>query len=728
MRPAVLLALLVASGPAAADPPADPYEAYVRTAAEFRPVRQDAAATRKGFPAWTVMPWPHQWAIGYTEAAGDWCRATGYTGAVLDRADTAAAGRPRGKLDWVERAGLRFYVDHAAGKGLLHLYDGGQEKPHLAALHGAGVRPVPLTAATRDKLRATLRASIAAVKDSPNRAAYALDDEPSWGHFVHPTMWQVTDDPAAYPAWLRAVYGPAAPTRDRWVTYEDIRPKLADWRVRDFDASPLLDQWTFNDSVWANLVGGLVEYANALDPATPCGLVGAQAPSPFGGYDYAKLMRKVQFIEAYNLGSARHLVRSFNPANAVPAVTTVFHQSAADDIWQAWANAAHGGRGHIGWVENWFDGATPKPWHAEVGPTYRELGDKIGPLVAGHQWRHDGVAVYYSHASVQLGWVLDAAAHGKTWTNRNNDHRLAGSAHVRRAWETMLTDAGVQFRYVNYADVIRAGVPAEFKVLVLPACLCLSDAEARRIEAFCRRGGTVVADYLPGVWDQHGKGRPAGGALDGLFGVAHPTDLSARGVFAGTRWVEVDQDAHYDWKTYADFLADPTLPTGPGGFRVVARGLPVGTVTRAGAGRAVLMNLSPQMYNAYRAAGPGPAAARDVFLAHVTAAGVTPRVRVTAAGDAALGHEVTYWHTPGPPGTPGRTVAFVVQNPDVGGGDQGGGNAVGLRTAAVPVTLRFARTVTGVRDERAGKNLGDGREFTLVWKQNEAAVVSFDEP
>ena len=37
---------------------------------------------------------------------------------------------------------LRFYVDHAAGKGMLHLWDGDEVKPHLDALHGTGVRPV----------------------------------------------------------------------------------------------------------------------------------------------------------------------------------------------------------------------------------------------------------------------------------------------------------------------------------------------------------------------------------------------------------------------------------------------------------------------------------------------------------------------------------------------------------------------------------------------------------
>ena len=73
-------------------------------------------------------------------------------------------------------------------------------------------------------------------------------------------------------------------------------------------------------------------------------------------------MRKIQFIEAYNLGGSQAIIRSFNPHNAMPRVTTHLpSQSPNDDIWQTWYYLAHGNRGFIGWVEGWFDGTTPKP-------------------------------------------------------------------------------------------------------------------------------------------------------------------------------------------------------------------------------------------------------------------------------------------------------------------------------------------------------------------------------
>lgn len=707
-----------------ASPTTDPYTHYVRTSLDFQQVKQDKAWAEKAFPGWLFMPWTYQWTIGYTEASGNWSVKHGYNGAFLD-GNGGQPDEPPGKLDWINRFGLRFYLDHTAGKHDLHLWDGGQQKPHLAELHGNGVRTVPVNDALKQKLHAKIKNNISQVKSSPYRAAYALDDEVSWGHFVHPTMWQITDDTAAFPKWLKDVYGTsAAPMRDHWVTYEDIRPHLVSWSVRDFDASPLMDQWSFNDSYWCNFLGELVQYANTLDPETPCGIVGGQAPNAFGGYDYAKLMRKLQYIEAYNLGSSQAIIRSFNPHNALPAVTSEFHQSADDDIWQVWYYLAHGNRGHIGWVENWFDGPTPRPWQAQVAPHYLEAGRKIGPLLLGSEWKHDGIAILYNHPSIQLGWILDAQAHGKTWINRDGDHRLGASHLVRQAWENMLRDSGLQYNFLSYIDVIQTGIPPEYKVLILPACLCLSDAEASAIDAFCRRGGTVLADYLPGVWDQYGKGRPNGGALDTLFGVRHDPALTSTDLFGGgPLWCEVDQDANFGWKTYTEFLSHAnTGLLDPTGFHKAVRKMPTETVNKVGAGTAVLMNLSPQWYNAYRVSGFEAAHKRETFMKRITAGSGPKRwVEIEHAGEPEFGYEITYFRT-----SAGRTVLFVCANPETVGTELGGGNASHLKTGSVNITLKFAQPIRQVRDERSGKALGSGTQFALVWPRNEALVLSFE--
>jgi hypothetical protein len=711
---------VVALGGQAAFGQDDPYEKYVKTSKDFQPVKQDKAWCLKAFPSWTYMPWTYQWTIGYTDASGKWSLDNGYNGAFIDWGRIDTPDSKTGKLNWIDKFALRFYMDHTAGKRYLHLWDGGEMKANAAAIHGGGVRVKPVNDAMAKTLRDLIKANITAVKPSPFRAAYALDDEISWGHFIHPCMWCVTDDKDAYAKWLKEVYGPSAPARTDWITYNDILPKLKTWAIGTFDASQLMDQWTFNDAYWADFLGDLVEYANTVDPATPAGFVGGQAPNAFGGYDYARLMRKIQFIEAYNIGSSQAIIRSFNPHNALPAVTTHFHKDVDDTVWQVWYYLAHGNRGFIGWVEGWFDKDKPKDWHAQVAPCYKEADAKIGPLLSGAEWLHDGVAIYYSHPSIQLGWILDAQAHGKTWINRNGDEKLGASHLVRHAWENMLRDSGLQYNFVSYVDVIQKGVPAEYKVLILPACLCLSDAEARRIKEFATAGGTVVADYLPGLWDQHGKGRPGGGVLDEMFGVKHDPGMTAAALFGGKLWCEVDQDANFSWKTYESFLTNGnTCVKDASGFNKAVRDMGVVKVSKVGKGSAVLMNLSPQWYNAYRVAGFDAAAKRETFMKPVAAAGLKRWVQLKGAGQREFGYEITYW------AKDGRTIVCVCLNPETSGSSTGGGNSVGLKTETVPVTLQFTAAVAGARDERTGKDLGAGSEFKFDWPMNQAIVMSF---
>ena len=65
-------------------------------------------------------------------------------------------------------------------------------------------------------------------------------------------------------------------------------------------------------------------------------------------------------------------------------------------------------------MQDWFDDKTPKPFHDQIAPALKEV-ERLSPLLTGATWQHDGIALYYSHPSIQLGWILDAQAH---WLKR----------------------------------------------------------------------------------------------------------------------------------------------------------------------------------------------------------------------------------------------------------------------------------------------------------------------
>jgi hypothetical protein len=694
----------------------DAYLAYLKAAPEFKSVKHDPAVLVGRWDNWIYMPWRYQWTIGEGDEGGQFCKDYGFNGGFSDHGE--------GPLEWLDKWQLKFYNDHTASKGFLHLR-GAQEEENFRkyfreprAIRSGTDGPQPLDDALLTKLKGIIAERVSKLKASPYRVAYALDDEVSYGAFVLPIPWRVNENDKAYEEWLKFYYGGKAPEA-KYVTPDFAIEQLGK-QLKDIDFSPLLDRLTYNDSVWANFIGALVEYANSVDPETPCGFVGAQSPSIWGGYDYAKIARKIQFIEAYDLGSSQAIIRSFNAGNAMPIVTTHFHSDksgVAADSWQSWYYLAHGNRGMIGWVEGWFDGKTPKPWLAEYSPTLKEIGGVQGRKVAGAKWIHDGVAIYYSQPSIQVSYLLDIEAHGSTWVNRRADFKRGTSHTVRKAWENILTDGGLQYNFVAYNDVAVSGVPEEYKVLILPACYALSDVEAARIREFAERGGTVIADFACGIFDQHGKGRTAG-ALDGLFGVKHTGAETKKDFFGGTLWVEADQDKAYDFKTYKELL-DTSPCKLEKGFAVAEQRLAAGTVTKVGKGTVVYLNLSPLRYLQYREEGTADDAKREPFLKYVAAAGATPWVKVTTDGKRPRNAEVTYWSKDG------RTFVFVVQNVPLGGGDEGGGHGSGLVKEKMKVDLEFALPVKDFVDERAGKKLGDGAKFSVEYNSVEAGFASF---
>ncbi len=692
--------------------PSGAYLAYVRQAPEFRRVRQDPARFDRRWDTWVYMPWRYRWHVGTGNRGGLFCQEYGINGGVLDHGV--------GPLSWLERWGLRFYNDHTAGKGSLYLIPSQVKSLGDDLKNPRAVRPRPVTPGLLRELGGAMAGEIANVRRSPLRLAYSLDDEISTGSFVRPIPWRIDEDEGAYRRWLRTYYG-GSPPEAVFVGPEEVRGEL-DQAIQEMDLSPFLDRMTYNDSAWADFIGKLVERCNQEDRDVPCGFVGGQPPSLWGGYDWAKLAGKVQFVEAYDLGSAPEIVRSFNPG--IPRVSTHFHsedRGVGNDKWLAWQHFAHGNRGMVAWVEGWFfpDG-TPRPWLERFRSTLYELSHVQGKKTVGARWLDDGVAIYYSHPSIQVSWMLDAQPHGRTWPNRNDDARLGTSHNVRRAWEAILNDAGIQYDFLAYDQVVLHGVPARTRVLILPAAYALSDVEAQRISDFARNGGTVIADFACGLFDQHGRGRTRG-ALDGLFGVRHDGGETKADFFGGDLWVETDQDKGYAYKKYRELFetVDSRLE---GGMAVAEKNLPIGTSRRIGKGRAVYLNLSPQRYLMYRQERTDTDAHRRLFLQPVFDAGVRPWLQV--ASNVSLPKlETTAWFKDG------RTLAFIVQNVSlVKTSESGGVAAEDLLDARIPIEIRLAGPVTGAIDERTGRPLPDGDRFRFEMDTTEAVFFSFQGP
>jgi hypothetical protein len=641
------------------------------------------------------------------------------------------------RLAFAKESKWPFYVDHTAGKGYLHL---GKFMDQLKKTQDIAVRPNSLMdPKTIEAMKALISENVRSAKGS-TVVAYALDDEVSLGRFCSPN--EVDGHPnsvAAYRKFLAGLYKTVEDLNAEYGTsyksFEEISPKsyaafrgqLKPDAIGKLNFSQWCDWRAYMDTQFADCIAEMVKFANGIDPDRPAGFVGGQAPAAFGGYDYRKLCKAAQWMEAYDIGATNEILRSFWTSKR-PHVQTFFpSKDAKKDSWFLWYYLSHGNRGLIGWPEGWFVNGQVADFIKALAGTFKEVQGPVSKLVIDADFVHDPVAIYYSHPSIQMTWALDSACHGGTWPNRSSsmDNNCSTSSNTRIGWLKTLEDLGIQAKFVHQDHLLGGELEkGGFKVLLLNRVLCLSDAEAEAIKAFAAKGGTVIADHLCGLFDEHGKARAAG-ALDELFGVKH--DL-AKGILTGKTLTEVNGEMSYKALSTANWDVN-----GAALYKDVAvfeRGLQANGKGKADAdlqgaavavrnGNAIYLNLSPIGYLIKR-----PANESKEWLPFVAGllkgAGVEPRLTLQLNGQPAQQTESVFWKNGA------KMTLCVLRNISRAATISTFGESKdGLGDAKAKLKLSFAIPVKALKNERTGKELGDGKEFEDEFTPWEANIYSY---
>lgn len=718
-------------------------------------------------PIWDrfrVLVWQYK-----TSAPTDWetYRRAGIWGFHIDR------GASKEKyVRFARRQGMPYYVDHAADKGYLHLTD---RTGRRDIMRKKTVLERPWSLAdpkTIDVLKGHLQRNVAVTKDGPV-LAYAFDDEISLGVFTSPA--EVDASPrsvAAYRDWLRAEYGNVERLNRTWGTrlrsFEEAEPVSFEAVRRDHTEPPFarwnLARWmdwrSYMDTQFSGVLADLTRYTNRLDPSTPAGFVGGQQPAPYGGYDYAKLARSVQWVEAYDIGGTCEILRSLWAwPERRPYVQTWFSAGDAKrDAWFLWYYLLHGCRGVIAWPhregKSWFHWGKEgrlAPFIAANAETIREVQGPVSEPILDPRTRFeaDPIALYYSHPSVQATWAMDVVTHKGTWPNRSSslDNANQSAGRNRVAWMKLLEDCGYQYDVVT-AEQVAAGHldGAGYRVLVLNRVAALSDAEAAAIRRFVERGGTIIADHLTGVLDEHGVGRPEGGALDDLFGIHRD---ESRGYLDGRHITEIDGERYrrpflerlrYDgalrYRGIVIYERGTRAAGGRAGERVERADVVI--ARRAGRGRAVYLNLTNIAYlDAGKRMGEFGRTWRELLGGLLEAAGLEPRGRVLAGGPSTTPRadlnpseagepvpmaELVYWRNGD------RLILGLVKNPVRGASISGPGAVHDVTGEPIDVRIVLSRPLQRIRDLRTGEYVPDGRVIRTRWKPWEALVYEAAAP
>ena len=136
----------------------------------------------------------------------------------------------------------------------------------------------------------------------------------------------------------------------------------------------------------------------------------------------------------------------------------------------------------------------------------------VAPELMASEPAFDPVDVLYSQASFRTRWMLDQRGRGAAWSNRDAAREYEDNAWRASRQQVLqrLSEIGIQPRLLSSAMVEAGALRHDgSRALILPHSIALSQAEADEIRAFARRGGTVLADTEPGLFDQHSRRLPA---------------------------------------------------------------------------------------------------------------------------------------------------------------------------------------------------------------------------
>jgi len=633
-----------------------------------------------------------------------------------------------------------YYVDHAAGKGILYLPKDVQQK--ISRVSGLQIRPSSLAdPRSIDQLKALLRENVGATKRGLVYA-YAFDDEISLGAFNNPVEVDIHPESLAwYRIWLGRRYGAILKLNDAWgtqfpsfdavdaISFENMRGAANRAPLAAWNLSRWFEWRHFMDFQFAQVLAELTRHTNSLDPAIPAGFVGGQQPSAYGGFDYALLARAVQWMEAADFGGTNEIIRSFWNRPRRPHVQTFNGASSLQgNTWTLWHRLCHGQQATIAWPGNWFTGSEARslaPHIEQLAPVFREVqGSASGFILHPDSYLDaDPIGIYYSHPSIRASWVMDCVTHGSSWPNRSTsiDDANLSSARLRFAWCKLLEDLGYQYDFISYLDVQeeRVQLSKRFKIVILPQAICLSDREAQALRAYVRAGGTLIADSLCGLLSETGRGRKIA-ALDDLFGIKRDESL---GYLNGKGITEIDAEQYQRpfqerLESYRGALQFNSMIVHERGTRSVsdATGETVQSAhvmmrRKIESGRTVYLNLTPIAYSefSFRSGAMGRSW-RDVIGKALIDAGITPRIEITGANGGEPWMEALFWRN-----GERYTLAILKNAPELFAARDA--DAAGEQE----ITVRLRFPARDLRNVRTGKKFAAAQSFTdrfVPWEAN----------
>jgi len=351
--------------------------------------------------------------------------------------------------------------------------------------------------------------------------------------------------------YLKKEYGSLDALNREWDTSYAAWPEV---RAMDFEEAkthgnyaPWVDHRLYMEAVFTDINIFAKNIIQGMTPEVAVGLDEPNETGSYSGYNWYDLMTALDFCNPY-FGKWHwrddqiELSRSFVRKTGVPTGIWFGTYCRLETFnrfipWQSLFNGMRGVWWWVGTSDGNFIGAlgpdlSPLPYFSRALEEISEIKGGIGKLLINSARETDNIAVLYSPASVHADTIQ---ANNRVPPEERPEElikdpvaepdtpSLFGAAYglyrSHQAFITVLKDIGVQFNYIAGKQLESGTLNENYKVLVLASARALSAIEVEKIKEFVRKGGVLVADYVPGTMDEHGKllnGSPLAEVFEGF--------------------------------------------------------------------------------------------------------------------------------------------------------------------------------------------------------------------
>ena len=310
----------------------------------------------------------------------------------------------------------------------------------------------------------------------------------------------------------------------KWTSFDEIMPVLT-LEARKTGRFGEFIQWrNFNIDRWCEVIRLVRDNSKKYAPFARFALTNSFGQGIYSGNDYAKLYRNtgIDYAQEYvSIGSMSkypirnfdEFMRSFN-SSILSWGAVGFQVSFQHSSFNPWWYAAHR-YGGMGWYAvtsgsfNMIDrpsmGLTIDAVNLKNVIEKSKLQKGLGKLFLAYNWKKNDIAIYYSQTSMQVAFLL-----GTEKRNNYIDEKspLYNYFHSRQAVHFGLEALLYQYDFIPYMDVEK-GLLKNYKTLFMPSIISMSDKEVDAVKEFMAKGGKVIADFAPGMYDELGNKRSA---------------------------------------------------------------------------------------------------------------------------------------------------------------------------------------------------------------------------